>query len=178
MSDSHHSTSNTQEMWTAAVCWEGAFTMQTCWGPVPSSQPVILGRLLLWPGHTHAKGHMQESRQMLTYGTRRKGMYRLKAQILYISLPWCSVVRLLFTYKYDVEVSPPCEGATPASTALRNLLFFPLLSHLKLDGVDPHTYLQTTRLRLQSNRISSSLQITEMPEHWKALSICCWKIHG
>lgn len=59
MRDGHRSTSNTQEMWTAAVCWRGAFTTRTCWGATPSSQPalVILGRLLLRPDShwgTHA----------------------------------------------------------------------------------------------------------------------------
>lgn len=49
MSNSHRSTSNTQEMWTAAVCWRGAFTTQTCRGLAASSQPVTLGRVLLWP---------------------------------------------------------------------------------------------------------------------------------
>lgn len=126
MSDSHHSTSNTQEMWTAAVCWEGAFTTQTCWGPTPSSQPVILGRLLLWPGHTHTEGHMQESRQMLTYWTCKKGMYRLKAQILYMSLAWCSVVRLLFTtYKYDVDMKSTMWGCCSCLNSIKKSTSFP-----------------------------------------------------
>ena len=58
MSNSHHSTSNTQEMWTAAVCWRVAFSMRTYWGASPSSPPVlvILGRLLLWPD-TYRRDH-------------------------------------------------------------------------------------------------------------------------
>lgn len=59
MRDRHHSTSNPQEMWTAAVCWRGAFTTRMCWGATPSSQAVrvILGLVLLWPD-THWGTHV------------------------------------------------------------------------------------------------------------------------